>query len=112
MTGFARGNPFNANRLVHLQSFGDFQIDQITTAPKDSNKNNDMEEDEQVADKPVPGEQDDLVAENEPDFMENEQTWPTEEELAAGEGKLLVYLKKKSNRTVRRMLTGEYHAFL
>ncbi|KAG2218809.1 hypothetical protein INT45_005456 [Circinella minor] len=85
VTGFARGNPFNANRLVHLQSFGDFQIEQITTAPNDSNKSNDMEEDEQVADKPVPGEQDDLVAENEPDFMENEQTWPTEEELAAGE---------------------------
>jgi pre-rRNA-processing protein TSR1 len=34
----------------------------------------------------VPGEQDDLVAENEPDFMENEQTWPTEEELAEADG--------------------------
>jgi pre-rRNA-processing protein TSR1 len=29
------------------------------------------------------------VAENEPDFMENEQTWPTEEELAEADGKCL-----------------------
>lgn len=47
---------------------------------------NDMEEDVQVIDTPNE-EQDDLVAENEPDFMENEQTWPTEEELAEAEGK-------------------------
>ncbi|KAI9246121.1 hypothetical protein BDA99DRAFT_527523 [Phascolomyces articulosus] len=85
VTGFARGNPFNANRLVHLQTFGDFQIEQITSAPNDNNESNDMEEDVQVMDAPIPEEQDDLIAENEPDFMENEQTWPTEEELAAGE---------------------------
>ncbi|KAI8148996.1 hypothetical protein BJV82DRAFT_663344 [Fennellomyces sp. T-0311] len=84
VTGFARGNPFNANRLVHLQSFGDFQLDRITSAPNGST-GNDMDEDEKLLDSPIPEEQDDLVAENEPDFMDNEQTWPTEEELAAGE---------------------------
>ncbi|ORX57411.1 DUF663-domain-containing protein [Hesseltinella vesiculosa] len=82
VTGYARGNPFNANRLVHLQNYGDFQIQQITSADLGHDSNNAMEQDTQVLDTPLPGEQDDLIAENEPDFMENEQTWPTEEELA------------------------------
>lgn len=42
----------------------------------------DMQEDAAVLDEPKSEDQDDLVSENEPDFMENEQTWPTEEELA------------------------------
>jgi pre-rRNA-processing protein TSR1 len=46
-----------------------------------------MQEDSAVLDIPDPEEQDDLVSENEPDFMENEQTWPTEEELAEADGK-------------------------
>ncbi|RUS28877.1 hypothetical protein BC938DRAFT_481330 [Jimgerdemannia flammicorona] len=29
VTGYARGLPFNANRLVHLQNFGDFQVKQV-----------------------------------------------------------------------------------
>lgn len=80
VTGYARGNPFNANRLVHIQNFGDFQIQQITSSPL-SNAN-EMQEDGHLLDTPKPDEQDDLVAENEPDFMDNEQTWPTEEEMA------------------------------
>jgi pre-rRNA-processing protein TSR1 len=31
VTGVARGTPFNANRLVHLQNYGDFQIDKVRT---------------------------------------------------------------------------------
>ncbi|KAG0163285.1 hypothetical protein DFQ28_000191 [Apophysomyces sp. BC1034] len=93
VTGFARGNPFNANRLVHLQNFGDFQLQQITTAPV-TTKTGDMQEDAEIVDTPNPQEQDNLVAENEPDFMENEQTWPTEEELAEAEER------------VRRMQSG------
>ncbi|KAI9029985.1 hypothetical protein CLU79DRAFT_418195 [Phycomyces nitens] len=81
VTGFARGNPFNANRLIHLQNFGDFQLQQITTSPLAA-REHEMQADPKVVDTPNPAEQDDLVAENEPDFMENEQTWPTEEELA------------------------------
>ncbi|KAL9557881.1 hypothetical protein MBANPS3_001190 [Mucor bainieri] len=98
VTGYARGNPFNANRLVHLQNFGDFQIQQITSANV-SNNASDMQEDIEVIDTPKPEEQDDLIAENEPDFMENEQTWPTEEELAEADAR------------VRRMrnLDGEEH---
>ncbi|KAI9323514.1 hypothetical protein BX666DRAFT_1887721 [Dichotomocladium elegans] len=88
VTGYARGNPFNANRLVHLQNFGDFQIEQITTAAIDNGRMTDMEEDDKVLDKPIPGEQDDLVSENEPDFMDNEQTWPTEEELMEADARV------------------------
>jgi hypothetical protein len=46
----------------------------------------DAEDLETVLDTPVPEEQDDLAAENEPDLMANEQTWPTEEELMEAEG--------------------------
>lgn len=85
VTGYARGNPFNANRLIHLQNFGDFQVSQITSAALN---HGDMDEDAAVLDTPNPEEQDDLIAENEPDFMDNEQTWPTEEELAEADARV------------------------
>jgi pre-rRNA-processing protein TSR1 len=87
VTGYARGNPFNANRLVHLQNFGDFQIQQITSAAITTSAS-DMQEDADVIDTPNPAEQDDLIAENEPDLMGNEQTWPTEEELAEADARV------------------------
>ena len=59
---------------------------QIMSAPTLASQLSDMQEDSAVLDIPDPDEQDDLVSENEPDFMENEQTWPTEEELAEAEG--------------------------
>ncbi|CAJ0637222.1 16301_t:CDS:10 [Entrophospora sp. SA101] len=57
VTGYVRGVPFSANKLVHLQNFGDFQLHQITSSPIQTNDK------------------------NEPNFMDNEQTWPTEEEM-------------------------------
>ncbi|CAG8493832.1 12709_t:CDS:10 [Ambispora gerdemannii] len=82
VTGYARGNPFSANRLVHLQNFGDYQLIQVTSSPVSSEKaNNEMAMDIKVLDVPVPDLQETLVAENEPDFMSNDQTWPTREEL-------------------------------
>ncbi|GAA5809732.1 hypothetical protein MFLAVUS_003145 [Mucor flavus] len=85
VTGYARGNPFNANRLVHLQNFGDFQVEKITSADI---THGDMDEDAKVIDTPKPDEQDDLISENVPDLMENEQTWPTEEELADADARV------------------------
>ncbi|KAF9167328.1 hypothetical protein DFQ26_004969 [Actinomortierella ambigua] len=93
VTGYARGTHFQANRLVHLQNLGDFQLTKITAAPAPvhrsihvSHGDSAMEDTaEKVLDLPVEGEQDDLVAENEPDLMANEQTWPTEEELMEAE---------------------------
>ncbi|KAG0354364.1 hypothetical protein BG005_006546 [Podila minutissima] len=92
VTGYGRGTHFQANRLVHLQNFGDFQLEKITSAPIShraihvvNNNSMDSEPTETVLDTPVPGEQDDLAAENEPDLLGNEQTWPTEEELMEAE---------------------------
>ncbi|CAG8593021.1 11964_t:CDS:10 [Cetraspora pellucida] len=87
VTGYARGTAFSANRLIHLQNFGDFQLNQITSCPRQS-KDGDMIEDIKVLDIANPEEQasHSTFAENEPNFMENEQTWPTEEEIAGNEG--------------------------
>ncbi|KAI8356181.1 hypothetical protein BD560DRAFT_335645 [Blakeslea trispora] len=104
VTGYARGNPFNANRLVHLQNFGDFQIQQITSA--DIAQHNAMQEDNQVIDTPQPEEQDDLVAENEPDFMENEQTWPTEEELAEADARVRRMRQMEEEGATKRVPKG------
>ncbi|KAG0100718.1 hypothetical protein BGZ93_006603 [Podila epicladia] len=92
VTGYGRGTHFQANRLIHLQNFGDFQLEKITSAPIShravhvvNNNSMDSEPTETVLDAPVAGEQDDLAAENEPDLLGNEQTWPTEEELMEAE---------------------------
>ncbi|KAI8062178.1 hypothetical protein BC940DRAFT_309324 [Gongronella butleri] len=108
VTGYARGNPFNANRLVHLQNYGDFQIQQITAAdaPAAHNAANAMEQDLQVLDTPRPDEQDDLVAENEPDYMDNEQTWPTEEELAAADERVRRLQEQQAAGTKKRVPKG------
>ncbi|CEG62997.1 hypothetical protein RMATCC62417_00215 [Rhizopus microsporus] len=105
VTGYARGNPFNANRLVHLQNFGDFQIQQITGAPLESHQG-DMEVDAAVIDTPKPDEQDDLIAENEPDFMDNEQTWPTEEELAEADERVRRMQAMETDGNTKRVPKG------
>ncbi|SAM01894.1 hypothetical protein [Absidia glauca] len=63
VTGYARGNPFNANRLVHLQNYGDYQIQQITSAGTQRNQGT-MQEDVTILDTPSPEEQDDLDKED------------------------------------------------
>lgn len=65
------------------------------SAPISSAQVSDMQEDSAVLDMPDPEEQDDLISENEPDFMENEQTWPTEEELAEADGKDVLQMSCK-----------------
>ena len=100
--GWVRGAPLSANRLVHIPDFGDFAIDRITYAPPAGRRvpraaapaggDAEMETEEE---RPLqPGDvlqqrdaevADDLVSENEPDDLANEQTWPTEEEMAAAD---------------------------
>ncbi|CAO3610265.1 unnamed protein product [Cunninghamella echinulata] len=106
VTGYARGNPFNANRLIHLQNFGDFQIEQITSASLQQQQATGMDEDSTLLDTPVPDEQDDLVAENEPDYMDNEQTWPTEEELAEADERVRQLQKQQEQVTKKRVPKG------
>ncbi|KAJ1977260.1 ribosome biogenesis protein tsr1 [Dimargaris xerosporica] len=91
VTGFLRGKPLSANRLIHIPGSGDYQIERIVATPspwaRKSEGHNamDMELTETVLDQPDPALQDSLVAENQPDLLMNEQTWPTEEELQEAE---------------------------
>lgn len=98
--GWIRGVPLSANRLVHIPDFGDFAVDRITYAPPPSKRGKRVEAEAQdtpmheegsavtalepgvVIDERDEEYADELVSENEPDTLANEQTWPTEEEMA------------------------------
>ncbi|KAK0545884.1 ribosome biogenesis protein tsr1 [Tilletia horrida] len=125
LSGWVRGAPLSANRLVHLPDFGDFAVDKITLAPLSAPRKSkprpalikavntgsrpasraeggtggDVEMDTNDGASSVGGTQaqeagdvleeresefgDELISENEPDEMDQEQTWPTEAELAS-----------------------------
>ncbi|KAI9594595.1 hypothetical protein BDF19DRAFT_444182 [Syncephalis fuscata] len=94
VTGYARGARFSANRLVHLQNYGNFQIEQIlscpitpsTTAANESAM--DAQGEVMVLEQPDSEKRESLQSENDPDLMANEQTWPTEEELQEAEDRI------------------------
>ncbi|AFR95500.2 pre-rRNA-processing protein TSR1 [Cryptococcus neoformans C23] len=75
------GGTLNADRLVHIPGSGDYQVAAILSAPLPSKR-----QQTQIAANDtlsVPTEDaDDLTATNIPDLLANEQTWPTEEEMA------------------------------
>ncbi|KAJ2850147.1 ribosome biogenesis protein tsr1, partial [Coemansia brasiliensis] len=85
LTGYLRGANLSANRLIHIPSYGDFQIEQIDNVPvsMEQAKGNEIEEDDEpvVLDRPNAELQDSLVASNEPNQLNNEQTWPEDEEM-------------------------------
>ncbi|KAI9341547.1 hypothetical protein DFJ73DRAFT_843633 [Zopfochytrium polystomum] len=81
--GHVRGQSLSANRLIHIQGFGDYQIQKITSCP--IVRGNGEVVDPVDLQFPHPELQDSLVAENEPDPMDGEQTWPTDEEIAEGD---------------------------
>ncbi|WWC67672.1 uncharacterized protein I206_101584 [Kwoniella pini CBS 10737] len=91
--GTVRGGALSANRLVHLPGRGDFQIESILPAPPSSlalssrpHQQSSMSVDAAADPLSLPTENaDDLTAINNPDLMSNEQTWPTEEEMAGSE---------------------------
>lgn len=105
VTGWIRGAPLSAERLIHIPDHGDFEVDRITYAPPPNartrrTKTSATQADDAMTDvNEVDAElnagdvlqsrdaefADDLVSENEPDDMANEQTWPTEEEMQAAE---------------------------
>ncbi|OSD06969.1 ribosome biogenesis protein tsr1 [Trametes coccinea BRFM310] len=85
VTGVVRGAHLSANRLIHLPNFGDFQVAKVMSAPlprhSKSGKGDTMEVEPQLLAEPDESSADSLVSSNDPDDMENEQTWPTEEEM-------------------------------
>ncbi|KAJ2300945.1 ribosome biogenesis protein tsr1, partial [Coemansia sp. RSA 2706] len=93
ITGYLRGANLSANRLVHVPSFGDFQIEQITAEPlaMEPARGSAIDADDSagvVLDRPDPAQQDSLVAANEPDAMQNEQTWPEDHEMAGWDAQM------------------------
>ncbi|KIY70613.1 ribosome biogenesis protein tsr1 [Cylindrobasidium torrendii FP15055 ss-10] len=83
VTGVVRGAPLSANRLMHIPNVGDLQIAKIMSAPLPRHTKGAMDVEPTLLAEPDEENADSLVAENEPDDMANEQTWPTEEEMNA-----------------------------
>lgn len=104
--GFVRGKNLSVNRLVHLPGYGDFQMSQIDAPPdpfpwqkreKSSVTKGEsmavdteegttsMDEDIKLIARADAAFQESLQSEVEPDPMEGEQTWPTDEELREAE---------------------------
>ncbi|XP_050441280.1 pre-rRNA-processing protein TSR1 homolog [Adelges cooleyi] len=101
VSGFLRGQALSVNSLVHIPGWGDFQMNQIDLAPNEFLENFTGKKIQQtvleVADPKV---QESLISENNPDPMDAEQTWPTEEEIRDAEDKV------KSKRMIKRVPEG------
>lgn len=112
VTGFLRGRTLNVNGLVHLPGLGDYQMSQIDKAVDRykldaTRRNNDGADAEmsdvdqvQVLDRADPKQQTSLVKENIPDEMDAEQTFPTDEEIAAAQA------ETKRSKLVKRVPKG------
>lgn len=109
--GYLRGPPLDANALVHLSGWGDFQLSRIDLVkdpqPLRARGGEGMEAAEEDAVRLLqeadPKLQESLAAEAEVDEMGGEQTWPSESELAEA---------AKERRERRRVPKGtsEYQA--
>jgi len=92
VSGNLRGQQLSVNSLVYLNNYGNFQIKKIEEDIRhDHTNNNGMSIDESSFKRtlyPDPEIQEDLISENEPDPLEGEQTWPTEEELQEAEERI------------------------
>ncbi|KAK4333094.1 Ribosome biogenesis protein TSR1 [Rhodotorula toruloides] len=101
--GVVRGSRMSANRLVHLQGWGDFKIEKIVLAPpaRPTKRSAAAPADTMSVDGSTPStapfeplstpddDADSLASTNIPDdddFGLDEQTWPTEEEMASAPG--------------------------
>lgn len=93
--GFVRGSKLSANQLVHLPGIGDFPIVQIMSIAVPNNsqcrggdkQNTDASDDDYFRDAfvyaPDQNHQEIALRENVPDPHSNEQTWPTDEDIAS-----------------------------
>ncbi|XP_013592901.1 PREDICTED: pre-rRNA-processing protein TSR1 homolog [Brassica oleracea var. oleracea] len=93
LSGYLRARKLSVNQLVHVSGIGDFQLSELEVLKdpfplNEKKKQNSMElddsHDEEVLRSlhPDPMKQEPLVAENTPDPLAGEQTWPTEAEMA------------------------------
>ena len=100
--GYVRYQPLNVNSLVHIPGWGDFQIDRMEVR-KDKEGFTLLEE----AD---PEQQETLKAENDPDPLNGEQTWPYQEEM---EGAMEQDAAEAEQETKKKLVpkgTSDYQA--
>jgi pre-rRNA-processing protein TSR1 len=112
LTGYIRGHGLSAVQAVHIPTAGDFQIEQIDACAEPAPANEspvssllserggkgvvDMETcNNGVLAQVAPEARESLVRENEPDMLDGEQTWPTEEELKDAEREAAALTKRK-----------------
>jgi len=100
----SRGKPMSANSLVHIQNHGDFQIEKIVVHDISNNARSMAVDDASIL---PDSRQESLVSANQPDDMEGEQTWPTEEELADAKNRVE---KMKGKRVKVPKGTSAYQA--
>merc|ERR1712193_551173 len=111
VSGYIRSQALSVNSLIHLPGWGDFQMTKIE-APEDPHplvarnerRNTGDVDMTAVSESRVLGVADpelqtSLQSEVEPDPMEGEQTWPTEEELAEAE-------EQAKQKTLKRVPKG------
>jgi len=88
--GYIRYQPLNVNGLVHIPGWGDFQMDRI-----------EVKRDGQftLLEESNPTLQETLKAENDPDPINGEQTWPYQEEM---EGENLETMENEGEETEKK----------
>ncbi|KAJ0232553.1 hypothetical protein HA466_0290480 [Hirschfeldia incana] len=112
LSGYLRARKLSVNQLVHVSGVGDFQLSEVEVLKdpfplNERKKQNSMElddsHDEEVLRSlhPDPMKQEPLVAENTPDPLAGEQTWPTEAEMAEADRN-----QKQGNRKKRTLPRG------
>ncbi|KAG2313934.1 hypothetical protein Bca52824_017056 [Brassica carinata] len=118
LSGYLRARKLSVNQLVHVSGVGDFQLSEVEVLKdpfplNERKKQNSMEEDDLHDEEvlrslhPDPMKQEPLVAENTPDPLAGEQTWPTEAEMAEADR------NQKQEKLKKRTLprgTSEYQA--
>ena len=86
VTGFIRGEALSVNSLVHIPGWGNFQLSEIHAAEdKYGVVAREKNRDSTLLAKADPELQESLDSELIPDPMDDEQTWPTEDELKMAE---------------------------
>jgi len=112
--GYIRGTTLSVNSLVHIPGWGDYQMTRIETVSdphpleiKTNRREAEMvDEESQLLEEADPNLQESLVSTHDPDPMEGEQTWPTEEELAEADDR---FAKKTKTKRVPKG-TSDYQA--
>ncbi|PRQ16479.1 putative ribosome biogenesis protein BMS1/TSR1 [Rosa chinensis] len=117
LTGYVRARSLSVNQLVHVSGAGDFQLCKMEILkdprPLNARKEQDVMDADEVDDVvvrslvPDPLKQEALLVENVPDSLDNEQTWPTEEEMADAEKN---QKQKKRRKRILPRGTSEYQA--